>query len=155
MEDNPPEEFIFLTITFRDRPAGCAATTSLRKTAQMSQESEPKAVKVIEDDTYVDDVCTRASTVDDMKKMITSIEKITRPGGFHFKKWIVSGDLNEEVKLLNEKVLGIRRNSREDILVFTPEVNPSPKKRGKRWHQICHLRKLPKWISVNLQEENC
>jgi hypothetical protein len=120
-----------LSITFGDKPAGCAATTSLRKTAQMSQDSEPKVVKVIED-CYVDDCVTGASTVADMKKMIDSIERITRPGGFCFKKWIMSGDSNAEVKLLHEKVLGICWNPTKDVLLFSPEINPSPKKCGKK-----------------------
>ena len=49
-KEAPPDVYNFCTITFGDRPAGCAATTCLRNTAKKYEALSPKAARIIQDD---------------------------------------------------------------------------------------------------------
>ena len=135
-QESPPDTYNINTITFGDKPAGCIAMTALKRTAKMNSDIDPEAACVIQEDSYVDDVVTGAKDLGTIKAMMKSMEAIARPGGFKFKKFIVSGDLLEEQDILGgglgEKVLGIKWCPRDDSFIFKAVVNPNKKKRGKK-----------------------
>ena len=136
-QQNPPEVYNFNTIQFGDRPAGCIATTSLRNTAIMNQSLDPEAAQSIVEDSYVDDIVTGAENMDEVKGKIKNIERITEPGGFLFKQFVVSGDLQEEQDLfqggeIGSKVLGIKWKPEDDTLGFKATINISKRSRGKK-----------------------
>ena len=137
-KENPPDVFRFLTIQFGDRPAGCAATTALKQTAEKYGEDEPEAKKAIIDDSYVDDIITGAENTVAAEEKIKAIKKIAEPGGFIFKKFTVTGqaDDNEGTTELfqteDTRVLGVAWEPVGDMLVYKAKINPYEKKRGKK-----------------------
>ena len=150
-QENPPEVYNFNTLQFGDRPAGCIATSSLRNTAIMNQEFDPGAAQSIVEDSYVDDIVTGCGNMDEVEVKIKNIKKIAEPGGFKFKKFVVSGDLLEEQDLfqggeIGEKVLGIKWRPQDDTLGFKAAININKRSRGKKTgpdlelEDICNLK---------------
>ena len=136
---NQPEVYNINTVTFGDKPAGCGSTTALRNTAQMYEHINPRAAQAVINSTYVDDLVTGEENVERAKQLIEDVKKITEPGGFVFKKFLISGDhagLKSEGQGmfggLEEKVFGLRWNPAEDTLQYVAHVNPSKKRRGKK-----------------------
>ena len=77
---------------------------------------------------------TGEEDVEQAKQLIEDIKKITAPGGFNFKKSILTRHKNESQELFKgkEKVLGIIWNPETDMLQYIAKVNPNKKKRGKK-----------------------
>ena len=71
---------------------GCTSSPSvaafaLRKTASDNEaEVSAEAVSIVNNDFYVDDVCTSVSNVDDAKKILAQVSKLSKCGGFHLTK---------------------------------------------------------------------
>ncbi len=55
--EKQPDQYALTTVTFGDRPGGAIAMIALRKTAQMYNDC-PRVTKLIENDSYVDDLIT-------------------------------------------------------------------------------------------------
>ncbi|PIK59376.1 hypothetical protein BSL78_03678 [Apostichopus japonicus] len=121
-----PDTFIKTVLTFGDKPAPAMALTALRMTAKENADMYPTAAKVINHDTYMDDVCTSVKTSEEGAELIHSLNKVLDTGGFKIKGWMSNREVNgtstsaETVKLLGntmeEKVLGVKWNPNEDTL---------------------------------------
>ena len=59
--------YVKTVLTFGDRPAPTMAITAMRKTAETSKESNPKAAEAIIKNAYVDDICDSVQNVEEAK----------------------------------------------------------------------------------------
>ena len=77
------EQAVYLktVLTFGDRSAPTIAITAMRKTAEMSKESNPKPAEAIIKNAFVDDICDSVQNVEEAKAMTSSIEKVLETGG--------------------------------------------------------------------------
>ncbi|XP_071847894.1 uncharacterized protein [Apostichopus japonicus] len=121
-----PDTFIKTVLTFGDKPAPAMAFAALRMTAKENADMYPTAAKVINHDTYMDDVCTSVKTSEEGAELIHSLNNVLDTGGFKIKGWMSNREVNgtstsaETVKLLGntteEKVLGVKWNPNKDTL---------------------------------------
>ena len=58
-----PNVYVKTVLTFGDKPAPVMAQTALRKTAEESKITHPKAAEVVTKNAYVDDICDSVDTV--------------------------------------------------------------------------------------------
>lgn len=93
--DSPDEEMSEYAITrvnIGDRLAGCIAEVAMRETANLPNfvhlEDERK---VIEEDSYVDDLLTSHNDPDRLDKITAGVKEILKAGGFFLKPWVRSG----------------------------------------------------------------
>ena len=120
-------------LTFGDKPSPAMAQIALKMTAEEAKSCYLDAAKVLDDNTYVDDICESAHTVDEAKRLTKETDKVLESGGFHVKGWLSNEKLEDAVmvnpseseptmKLLEgsaeEKVLGVVWNHQQDVFVF-------------------------------------
>ena len=84
--DQKPHTHAMDVVNFGDRPAGCIAIAALNQTAEMSQEEYPDACKVIQDDSYVDDLLHSVPEREEGEKLMGDITNVLKKGGFKIKK---------------------------------------------------------------------
>ena len=121
-----PDVYVKTVLTFGDKPAPAMAQTALRKTAKEAKETFPAAAKVIEDNTYMDDICDSVPTVKEAKKLTTDLDNVLETGGFQVKGWVSNRieeteNRQQEVSpkgITVEKVLGVVWISERDTLSF-------------------------------------
>ena len=65
-----PDIYVKTVLTFGNKPATAMAQTALRKTAKEAKETFPATAKVIEDNTYMDDICDSLPTMKEADKLI-------------------------------------------------------------------------------------
>ena len=99
------------------------AITAMRKTADLSGQTKPKARESIVKNAYVDDICDSVSNVKEARTLTSDIDEVLASGGFHVKKWVSNQQISaeedsEEIVLgrdsQTEKVLGIVWLPKED-----------------------------------------
>ena len=117
-------------LTFGDKPAPAMAQTTLRKTAEESKITHPKAAEVVMKNAYMDDICDSVDTVMEAKQQTEDIDTVLQKGGFKVKGWISNKPLrnpgqNEKREMtpmfqgsVEENVLGITWNNQSDTLSF-------------------------------------
>ena len=129
-QDKPPDTYCFNTVTFGDRPAGCIVVSALKATADMFDYISPEAAKVIQNDSYMDDILSGANSNSEAKALMLSIEKIAEKGSFKFKEFEYSGIR----KQTNEptKTLGIQWFPEKDNIQIKISLNHNKKVKGKR-----------------------
>ena len=132
-----PDHYILTTVTFGDKCSAAIVTLAMRKTAEMFKELFPRGNKIINKDSYVDDILSSNESDSEVIENIRNVEKVLKQGGFHIKHWIVSGNINHDdsVKILNsdqEKVLGMQWHPKNYEFLFKIRVNFSPKFRKMR-----------------------
>ena len=71
-----PDTYVIQRVSFGDKPSGTIATVALRKTAEMGRHKYPKAAKVIEENTYMDDVIESVADKEQEKKTSPKILKV-------------------------------------------------------------------------------
>ena len=132
-QNRPPDVYCFEKVTFGDRPAGCIVVSALQATAEMFSHYSKKAAHVLKQDSYMDDTLSGDNSIKEAKDLVSNIETIARKGGFKYKKFIFSGEYedNGESKP-SEKALGIVWEPSEDKIKVRIELNHNKKKRGVR-----------------------
>ncbi len=100
-------------------------------------ENNSHIVKLIKENTYMDDVIKSVHTFPEAFTLISDTETVLREGNFHIKHWTVSGDGHSpnNTNILNvsdAKVLGMKQLPSQDNFVFTVSVNFSRKRKGVR-----------------------
>ena len=125
-----PDIYVKTVLTFGDKPAPAMAQIALRKTAEEAKEAFLAAVQVIQDNTYVDDICNSVSTKEEACDLTRDIDSVLETGGFRVKGWMSNKvetleDPKEERKAATflqggsvEKVLGVVWNSNTDTFSF-------------------------------------
>ena len=147
--DSPADEiqdFAIQRVNIGDRPAGCIAQLAMRETARLPEFVEyAEGRRVIEEDTYVDDILTSHDCAEQLKKITKQVETILQAGGFALKPWTFSGQSGRrsqeaqkgerEVLILpnqmgaeEDKALGVGYLAESDHLFLRTAINFSKRK---------------------------
>lgn len=154
--DSPEEEigeYAITRVNIGDKPAGCIAQLAMKETASLPNfihlEDERR---VIEEDSYVDDLLTSHNDLNRLDQITAGVEKVLKAGGFFLKPWVRSGQSGRkgtEADVLNQeqgntlilpnqmregdnKALGIGYQVDEDQLYMLTAVNFSKRKKKMR-----------------------
>ena len=134
-------------------------TLALRKTAQENESKYPEAVKIILDNTYVDDIIdSRTASVLDGTTIVQKMKEMLQCGNVEVKQWIPNKDLlisNKELlvsvgDVSNEKSkdLGMHWNPATDGFEFEACINFSQKIRKIRSARNLTVEKLKEFKPV-------
>jgi hypothetical protein len=110
---------------------------ALRKTVQLLEKEFPKVADVLENNSYVDDIITSESSVEDTCQLAHDIDHLLQKVGFAIKHWIISGSQDNVVvgiKLLNTEtgeVFGSIWKPEDDVFTFKVLLNFTEK--GNKW----------------------
>ena len=126
-----PDVYVFQTVTFGDRPAGCIVMSALRRTAEMFRSVDEKAAEMIIRDSYMDDVVSGTLDKEEAIEAIENIQQIAGKGGFKFKKFTTSWTLDEPD--FEESVLGIRWKVSDDTVSASMKVSNFPSEFKGKW----------------------
>lgn len=125
----PPDHYALTSVPFGDRPSGAIAIIALRKTAELLEDDYPKVADVVKNSSYVDDILTSETSIEDACRLAQDIDHVLGNGGFTVKHWIISGNhdkMADGIKLLNtetEKVLGMIWSPQDDVFTFKVQLN--------------------------------
>ena len=153
-----PDTYVIQRVSFGDRPSGTIATVALRKTAEMSRENYPQAARVIEDNTYMDDILESVPDKKEAQSVTKNVETMIGKGGFEITGWTISGnpDNQSEMAIPNEthapteKVLGTSWRPIEDQFCFKVKLNFSERKRKLRTEPDIEPHQIPEKIPAEL-----
>ncbi|KAG1941179.1 hypothetical protein F2P79_016312 [Pimephales promelas] len=121
---------------------------AMRETAKLPQFPEMKEERrVIEEDSYVDDLLTSHNDPRSLDKIQEGVEKILKAGGFYLKPWVRSGQsgrrdgaeskqmtliLPNQLREEDNKALGVGYLVQEDKLFVMVSINFSRRKKKMR-----------------------
>ncbi len=149
-------EYAVTRVNIGDRPAGCIAQLAMRETAKLTKFSHlHEERRVIEADSYVDDILSSHYDREELDKITEGVEEILRAGGFSLKHWVRSNQKwkptdGESVKSATEdrvlklpnqlrdkdnKALGHGYLAEEDRLYIMTSINFSKQKKKMRVRQ--------------------
>ncbi len=159
-EDGEIEEYAITRVNIGDRPAGCIAQLAMRETAKLPMFTHlEEERRVLEEDSYVDDILTSHNDLEKLDKTTKKVEEILKAGGFFLKPWVRSGQsgrqtstsehpasldqvfiLPNQMREGDNKALGVGYLVKPDKLYLMTSINFSKRKKKMR-------------ISQNLVEE--
>lgn len=97
-EDGELEEYAITRVNIGDRPAGCIAQLAMRETAKLPMFTHlEEERRILEEDSYVDDVLTSHNDLEKLDKSTAGVEKILKAGGFFLKPWVRSGQSGRDM----------------------------------------------------------
>ncbi|XP_077470984.1 uncharacterized protein LOC144085517 [Stigmatopora argus] len=97
-EESEIEEYAITRVNIGDRPAGCIAQLAMRETAKLPMFAHLKEeCRILEEDSYVDDVLTSHNDVGKLDGYTKRVEEILKAGGFILKPWLRSGQSGREI----------------------------------------------------------
>ena len=106
-QDEEIGEYVITRVNMGDRPAGCIAQLAMRETARLPLFTHlVEERRVLEEDSYVDDILTSHTDPERLEKTTKGVEEILRAGGFFLKPWIKSGQSGRQTNLEAEKSPG-------------------------------------------------
>jgi len=119
------------TVTYGTSSAPFLATRCLKQLALDEQKDFPIASKVVENDSFMDDIMTGTDTIEDALKLQKDLILLMSRGGFKLHKWcanhpkileLIEENLREKQVLINQeetvKALGMRWIPIEDCFIF-------------------------------------
>ncbi|XP_054861306.1 uncharacterized protein LOC129347620 [Amphiprion ocellaris] len=151
--DEEISEYAITRVNIGDRPAGCIAQVAMRETASLPNFVHLEVERrVIEEDSYVDDLLTSHNDLNKLNKITANVEEILKAGGFFLKPWVRSGQsgrqgietealtkkqdrtfiLPNQMRDEDNKALGIGYQIDEDKLYMLTSVNFSKRKKKMR-----------------------
>ncbi|XP_063970046.1 uncharacterized protein LOC129255891 [Lytechinus pictus] len=158
--EQEPDVYVKTVVTFGDKPAPAMAQIALRRTAEEGRAAYPEAASVIERDTYMDDICTSVSTVEEGRNLTHDLDEVLDTGGFKVKGWISNVPLKEETvpecqtetslleNLTEEKVLGVVWTQQQDEFSYKVKgenlTQPSEKQSSVMWTKRRILSRIAK-----------
>ncbi|XP_073797048.1 uncharacterized protein [Danio rerio] len=90
-QDEEISEYAITRVNIGDRPAGCIAQLAMRETARLAKFAHLKEeCRVLEEDSYVDDILTSHNSQERLKEITNGLEEILAAGGFALKPWVRS-----------------------------------------------------------------
>ena len=111
-----------------------------------NQQKYPNAYKALVKDSYVDNTLITAPNDEKLDEAIKETELVANSGGFFYKEWSrskVSAQGAENVMLASspldpedEKALGLRWDTTNDLLYVKVDVLKPPKKAGKKKYEV-------------------
>jgi len=123
--DEPIRDYRLKTITYGTASAPFLATRCLKQAAVQNKDDYPTASKVLDEDTYVDDVITGTSTTELAKQLARELQTIASSAGLSMLKWSSN----------NEDVLSsISPEQREVDSTLSFDDSPTLKALGVQWH---------------------
>ncbi|XP_033106332.1 uncharacterized protein LOC117108428, partial [Anneissia japonica] len=140
-EQRTPDTYVLTIVTPGDKPAPAMAITALLKTAKENEHDYPEAAKVLQSDTYMDDICTSVQSEHSAVKITEDIDQVLSTAGFKVKKWVSNAKLNRnqdfgEQGVLTgndeQKVLGVVWEPERDVLKYKVQQDDKPSKLTKR-----------------------
>lgn len=135
-----PDVYVMTVMTFGATCSPCSAQFVKNKNADDFVSMFPRAVPSIRENHYVDDLMDSVATEAEAIKLATEIRHIHQQGGFHIRNWISnsslvlkalkseptdSKDLNVDVELGTEKVLGMWWCTASDFFTYKLTTNPN------------------------------
>ena len=90
---------------------------------------------MIKTNSYVDDIIHSVESKEEALSLIEDIEKTLANGSFKIKRWVITGEDNSGMNMLEqdgEKVLGLNWECSSDVFYFRTKLNFSPKYKGVR-----------------------
>lgn len=91
-QDEEIEEYAIMRVNIGDRPPGCIAQLAMRETARLPKFAHlEEARRILEEDSYVDDILTSHNDANRLNKVSKETEEILEAGGFSLKPWVRSG----------------------------------------------------------------
>ncbi len=152
--DEDMKEYAITRVNIGDRPAGCIAQLAMRETARLPIFTHlEEECRVLEEDSYVDDILTSHNSLEELVKITQGVEDILKAGGFFLKPWMWSGQsgrwrtveeipkkqmaatqhktiiLPNQMRDEDNKALGVGYQLEEDKLYMLTSVNFSKRKR--------------------------
>lgn len=124
----PPDHYALTSVPFGNRTSGAIAIIALRKTAELLEDDYAKVVDVVKNSSYIDDILTSETSIEDACRLAQDIDHVLGNGGFTVKHWIISGNHDKDangIKLLNtatEKVLGLIWRPQDDVFTFKVQL---------------------------------
>lgn len=154
-EDREIEEYAITRVNIGDRPAGCIAQLAMRETAKLPMFTHlEEERRVLEEDSYVDDILTSHNDLEKLDKTTKTVEEILKAGGFFLKPWVRSGQsgrqtstsehpassdqvfiLPNQMREGDNKALGVGYLVEPDKLYLMTSINFSKRKRKMRLSQ--------------------
>lgn len=150
-ENEDIQEYAITRVNIGDEPAGCIAQVAMRETANLPMFDHLKEERrILEQDSYVDDILTSHNDLSQLKMITTNIERILEAGGFRMKPWVYSGQsgrsecedqkenrpsmmvLPNQLSEEDNKALGLGYDPESDKLHLMVAVNFSKKKKKMR-----------------------
>nr|XP_017209463.2 uncharacterized protein LOC108181536 [Danio rerio] len=148
-------EYAITRVNIGDKPAGCIAQLAMRETANLPSFAHlEEERRVIQHDSYVDDILTSHNDLDQLQSIVANTELILKAGGFHLKPWVFSGQsgreksddkcckIKEKVMVLpnqlhddDNKALGLGYSVEDDKLYVMTSINFSKRKKKIRLGQ--------------------
>lgn len=154
-EEEELGEYAVTRVNIGDKPAGCIAQVAMRETANLPEFSHlEEERRVLQEDSYVDDLLTSHDNLDQLKVITGNVEQILKAGGFELKPWVFSGQsrressgkqeqvatprtviLPNQLKEEDNKALGLGYTLEDDKLHVMVGINFSKRKRKMRLGQ--------------------
>ncbi|XP_036344878.1 uncharacterized protein LOC118754125 [Rhagoletis pomonella] len=101
----PIQDYHMLRVTYGVAAASHLAVKSLQQTARYSSNSCQKAVAVILNDFYMDDLLTGASCRKELQSLQQNVSEILKEGGFELRKWASNcAKLNKTISNSSESI---------------------------------------------------
>lgn len=161
-EEEELGEYAVTRVNIGDKPAGCIAQLAMRETANLPQFSHlEEERRVLEEDSYVDDILTSHNNLDQLKVITENVEQILEAGGFKLKPWVFSGEsrresvgkqeqeatpktviLPNQLKEDDNKALGLGYTLEDDRLHVMVGINFSKRRRKMRLGQDLKLEEV-------------
>ena len=131
-----PEVYAMVVAWYGVSPTGNQSAEALERLVLLVEEDHPLAVKIIEDDLYVDDIYTGDNNPDVIEDQIRDTREALSKGGFNLKYVVRSGEKPPPEASSNEttlKILGYKWNPEEDYLKpGFEELNFNKRRRGTK-----------------------
>jgi len=86
-QHQPPTVYQWLRLNFGDKPAPDIASNAIKILAKASQVAFPEAAKELEERTYVDDIGGSRPSIEEVKHVTSTIDKVLAKGQFQIKAW--------------------------------------------------------------------
>lgn len=157
-EDEELGVYAITRVNIGDKPAGCIAQLAMRETSNLPQFMHlEQERRVLQQDSYVDDILTSDNDLSQLKATTTNVELILKAGGFQLKSWVFSGQSGRqeppeeskdrdrakaEIMVLpnqmgddDNKALGLGYIVQEDKLHVMCSINFSKRKKKMRLSQ--------------------
>ena len=67
-----PDTYVIQRLSFGDKPSGTIATLALRKTAEMGSQDYPAAAKIIQSNTYMNNIIEGTKDLQTAKKLTST-----------------------------------------------------------------------------------
>ena len=133
------QDFAINRVHFGDQSAACQLEVAKQLVADLGIHISKQAVKIIKEDTYVDDGASGGS-LHDVQELVGvrgddgiyngTISKVLSLGGFVIKEFVIEGDLSQsEDNLLGNSLFGYIWNAKDAVLQVKLSINMSKKGR--------------------------